>query len=94
MNPIEAIKTVDQLADKDFRWWFLAMLVVVLAGGILVVRHLVKRSEIEREQHHSRLDQMMSKVFTHSDACTAALTNAVNAMNANTEVLRDVKERL
>lgn len=68
MNPEDATRIVDQLASKDDRWLFLAMLVIVLAGGLLVIRYLVRRNEQQSESHNALVEKMVIVLHECKDA--------------------------
>lgn len=51
MSPLEL---ANQAYDKDFRWWFLALLICVMLGGIAIVRYLIVKSEKAEEAHGIR----------------------------------------
>lgn len=51
MNPLELAQ---EAYDKDFRWWFLALLVCVFVAGVWVFKYLISRMD-RMEQAHSAL---------------------------------------
>jgi cytochrome c biogenesis factor len=89
MTPEDAAKIVDSLATKDDRWLFLAMLVFVLAGGLLVIRYLVRRNEEQSKDHNTLVREMvvvlhecknvMSKVLERIDGIKIVLLLATLA---------------
>jgi hypothetical protein len=43
--------------DKDFRWWFLALLICVLAGGVKIIHYLIKRDEVKTTAMYGAFDR-------------------------------------
>jgi cytochrome c biogenesis factor len=73
MNPEDASKIVDQLATKDDRWLFLAMLVVVLIGGVMIIRYLVKRNEEQSKDHNGLVREMVIVLHECKDVMAKVL---------------------
>lgn len=59
MNPIEI---ANQAYDKDFRWWFLALLVCVMFLGLWALRYLISRSEIEGKQNAAQTAALIAEL--------------------------------
>lgn len=59
MTPMEI---ANQAYDKDFRWWFLALLVCVFLAGIAIVRYLVMRAEKAETAHSVHVGQLVEEL--------------------------------
>lgn len=53
---IDPLAIASEAADKDFRWWFLALLSILVIGAVMVVRYLVNRDEKKSERIHGICD--------------------------------------
>lgn len=59
MNPIEI---ANQAYDKDFRWWFLALLVAVMGLGLWAFKYLLSRSESQDKQYAIHVQSLMQEL--------------------------------
>ena len=59
MNPIEI---ANQAYDKDFRWWFLVLLICVLAGGLWALKYLISKSESEHQTHKEQVASLIGEL--------------------------------
>ena len=55
MPPLSEV--VDHASRQTDRWLFLFMLALVIGGGLLVIKYLVKRAEAESERLHASYDR-------------------------------------
>lgn len=51
VTPDQVKAAADELAQRDFKWWFAALFVVGLIAAIYVVRLLLKQQEQQRTAH-------------------------------------------
>jgi hypothetical protein len=59
MTPIEV---VNQAYDKDFRWWFLALLVCVFIAGIWILKYFVVRAEKTEKSHTDHVGALVGEL--------------------------------
>ncbi len=92
MNPIEI---ANQAYDKDFRWWFLALLICVLLGGLWALKYLVSRSEHENQSHKEHvatlINELSSSRKNHHDRMESQTVRAFEMAKEMTAALVKVE---
>lgn len=93
MNPIDL---ANQAYDKDFRWWFLALLVCVLIGGIWALKYLLSRSETEQTAHKEHISALMVELSSsrqnHHDKMDAMQARAFEMTREAIAVITETKK--
>lgn len=59
---IDPSSIVKEAYDKDFRWWFLVLLVMVLGAGLWALRYLINQSEVQRKAHTEHVHALVSEL--------------------------------
>lgn len=97
MNTLNALAAIDPLSvvkeayDKDFRWWFLALLVLVLGGGLWALRYLLHQAEQQRSAHSDHVQVLVTELSEsrrhHHDRMEAMQAEAFRMVKEMTEVV-------
>jgi hypothetical protein len=53
LDPTQIQKAADEMAQRDFKWWFAVLFVIGLCAGIYVVRLLLRQQELQRAAHEA-----------------------------------------
>lgn len=61
---LDPISVANQAYDKDFRWWFLALLVGVMLGGIWALKYLLTKSERDRQSFDTHIQSLVGELST------------------------------
>lgn len=59
---VDPTAIVKEAYDKDFRWWFLMLLVLVLSGGLWSLRYLVNQAEEQRKAHAESVRALVTEL--------------------------------
>lgn len=61
---LDPLSVVNTAYDKDFRWWFLCLLALMIAGALWGFRYLLLKSEAERDIHDRHITALMGELTT------------------------------
>lgn len=86
MNPLNI---VNQAYDKDFRWWFLALLVCVMLLGLWALRYLLNRSEQEGKAYTANTAAMQLGHEAHVKLLVSELTSSREHHHAKMEAMQN-----
>lgn len=82
MMAIDPISIANNAVDKGFQWWFLALLGIVLLGGVWSLKYLLAKSERDRASYDSHINQLVSELSVsrerHHERVEAMQNDALN----------------
>lgn len=93
----ELVNVADHAVQQSDRWLFIMLLIIVLAGGLLVIRYLVRRDEEKSQRMHESYDKntaaqlQIAGMLTNS---TSAIERSNDLHEQNTHALKTVAEEL
>jgi uncharacterized protein YpmS len=105
---IDPLTIAKEAYDKDFRWWFLILLGLMISSGLWAFKYLLKKNEDERAMHDRHIATLMGELTSsrqnHHDrvekltaeafAVTRELTAVVSANNKVIEANTRALEKL
>lgn len=105
LSAVDPISVANAAYDKDFRWWFLALLVTVFLAGVWVIRYFVLRVEMAEKNHNIQTAQLIAELSSSREhhqermemLTTQAFEQAKNVaavIAANTAESREVRNYL
>lgn len=80
---MDPIGIVTQAYDKDFRWWFLALLMLVIGAGLWAFRYLLNRADAEQKTHELHVANLVKELSNSRDNYHLR----IDALQANTFTL-------
>lgn len=90
-SAIDPAGLVKEAYDKDFRWWFLVLLVFVMGGGLWALRYLINQSEVQRAAHVSHVQSLVGELSDsrkhHHDRMEAMQAEAFRMVREVTSVV-------
>jgi len=93
---LDPISIANQAADKDFRWWFLALLGLVMTAGLWALRFLtatlMRELTTSRENAHARYEKMQAEHFLVAREVTAAVVACQKVIEGNTRESEQVRK--
>ena len=95
MTNMSYLELADKAAAMDFKWWFLALLVAVLSGGVRIVVHLVRRNDVQSQRMHESYDRNTAaqlEVARHLAVSSEALKNTAEVLTEAREEIRASRE--
>lgn len=79
LDPSQIVKDA---YDKDFRWWFLCLLGLVLSGGLWALRYLLSQAKEQQITHSQQIAALVNELSTsrqhHHDRIANMQTDALN----------------
>ena len=91
------VETVNSLADKDFKWWFTAVFIILLASGLAVFKMLITQNSEQRKAHADMTDKLMlyltqdhAKAVTTVEMAVQAMSKLGMVLDQSTQVLTRV----
>lgn len=88
---IDPVSIVKDAYDKDFRWWFLVLLALVLAAGLWAFKYLLTQAETQRAAHGEQLKLLATELTDsrrhHHDRLEAMQVEAFRIVKEVTAVI-------
>lgn len=102
MPPAQIVtETAKHLDGKDDRYLAIVAVVILIAGGALVIKYLVdhlkhmqNRQEVQSERNQERYEKQTEQLMQLVVGCQHSNDDCRSAIRDNTEILRQVKDRI
>lgn len=91
--PIDS-KSIDELANKDFKWWFAAVLVLFILSGMFMFNLLMKQLNEQRVAHTASVSELINYLKTDRVTGTMALQDVTKCMERVTLTLEKLDKHL
>lgn len=93
--PLDALKIAEQVADKSFRWWFLALLIIVLSGGLWALKYLIMQAKEDRAVCNTQIASLVTELSAsrenHHSRLASMHAEALNMVREVVEVVSSTK---
>lgn len=76
----EQIKHIDEMAQKDFKWWFAFIFILFVSSGMWIYRQQSKQLSEQRTAHQETLNLLIK--YLHEDRIQGI--NAISTFNQTT----------
>ncbi|NBW11376.1 MAG: hypothetical protein EBR82_25420 [Caulobacteraceae bacterium] len=63
MTGADTVELIDHASRMDDRWLFIALLVIVIVGGVIIIRLLFTQLENQRAAHSALNERMAVALF-------------------------------
>ncbi len=94
---LDPIAIANEAAEKGFRWWFLALLLLVLGAGLWALKYLlsmVTELSTSRQHHHDRLAAMQSESLNMVREVVAVVASTRAVIESNTRESATVRQAI
>ncbi len=86
-------KHIDQLADKDFKWWFTAMFVIGLISASYIFKLQLKQNTEQRQQHADLLMKYITFMQTDHTKFISISEHLADTIHRNNQLMEQIIKR-
>jgi hypothetical protein len=101
MPPSIVTEAAQHLEGKDDRYLMIVSVLLLIAGGAIVIKYLVghlkhmqERQEVQSERNQERYEKQTEQLMQLVVGCQHSNDDCRAAIRDNTEILRKVKDRM
>lgn len=90
LTPEQIKSLTDELVQKDFKWWFAAILIILLISGLYVFKYLINLIATERKASDDKTSLLIKYLQDDHVKSVAALekfTDTIESLTSITEEL-------
>lgn len=91
ISALDPSSIIKDAYDKDFRWWFLVLLALMLGGGLWALRYLINQAELQRKFHSENIRTLVNELSEsrrhHHDRMEAMQAEAFRMVREVTAVV-------
>ncbi len=91
LSPDQAKLLADEISQKDFKWWFAAILVILLSSGMMVMKQLIESAKEAHKYKDDMTQQYLQFMQSSHNESTTTQKQLLTAMTALTESIHELK---